>query len=49
MEQDGQRWRWVLLFGDRRMAKGGQWWNSEDEASDAADEFLEALRHMGDA
>jgi hypothetical protein len=49
LEQDGTCFRWVMVLGERRLAKAHHWFNTEDEAQEAADEFLEAIGTMGDA
>lgn len=46
IEQDGPRYRWVLMLGDRRLAKAPRWWNSVVEAEEDSAEFLDALREM---
>lgn len=46
IEQDGPRYRWVLMCDDRRAAKGAKWWPSEDEAEGDYDDFADQLRAM---
>ena len=46
IEQDGPRYRWVLMLGERRLAKAARWWNTEDEARSDYDDFVEALEEM---
>jgi len=46
IEQDGPRFRWVFMLGDRRLIKAARWWNSEQEA-EADVEYVRGL--IGDA
>ena len=49
IEQDGPRYRWVLLSSDgNRVAKGAQWWNTEFQAQEASDRFSELMQEYRD-
>ena len=43
IEQDGPRFRWVLMLGERRIAKAAKWWDTMDEAEDDVELFVKAL------
>ena len=44
IEQDGPRFRWVLMLDDRRCAKAAKWWDTMDEAEDDAERFADAVQ-----
>lgn len=46
IEQDGPRYRWILMEGDHRRAKAARWWDTEVEAELDYDYFCDCLRGM---
>lgn len=43
IENDGPRYRWVLLEGDRRVAKAARWWDAPDDAAADYAEFCDGM------